>query len=57
MNDMNMKPTSGDWLGWIIVVLGALATIWTIGISIYWIVQPGERDPKHPKNLVLRGDR
>lgn len=54
---MNMKSASGDWLGWIIVVVGTVATIWTIGISIYWIVRPGERDPKHPKNLVLRRDR
>jgi hypothetical protein len=57
MNDMNMKPASGDWLGWIIVVVGALATIWTIGASIYWIARPGEREPEHPKNLILRSDR
>jgi hypothetical protein len=57
MNDMSMRPASGDWLGWIIVIVGALVTTWAIGASIYWIVRPSEREPEHPKNLILRDDR
>lgn len=52
-----MQPVSGDWFGWIIVIVGAIATVWTIGASIYWIIWPGEREPAHPKNLILRSDR
>jgi hypothetical protein len=57
MNDMQMRPDAGDWFGILVVIIGTLATLWTIGISLYWIVRPGEREPEHPKNLILRVDR
>lgn len=57
MNGMDMQPASGDWLGWLIVAIGAVLTVWTIAASIYWIVKPGELEPGHAKNLILRKDR
>jgi hypothetical protein len=44
-------------LGWIVVAAGALATAGTIVAAAYWIVRPGERDPRHPKYMILRRDR
>ncbi len=43
--------------GWIVIAVGTAATVWTIAIAIYWTVRPGETDPAHPKNLILRNDR
>ena len=57
MNDMQMTPAHGDPFGWIVIVAGTLATLWTIGVTIYWIVRPGETAPDHPKRIVLREDR
>jgi hypothetical protein len=58
MNGMPMLPTiAHDVLGWTVIACGAIATAFTILISIYWVIRPGERDPAHPKNLVLRDDR
>ena len=57
MNDASMQPKPGDWVGWIVIAVGTLATIWTIGASLYWTFLPGEREPEHPKNLILRDDR
>lgn len=44
-------------LGWLVIALGTLATIGTIAAAFYWTIRPGERDPNHPKYLVLRSDR
>lgn len=57
MNGMHMQPAGHDLLGWIIVALGSLATIWTIAIALYWTIRPGEADPEHPKRMILRSDR
>lgn len=57
MTGMSMQPAAGDWLGWIIVIAGTLATLWTIGASIYWVFWPGEREVTHPKRLIMRDDR
>ncbi len=57
MNGMQMQPTHGDALGWIVVVAGAVATLWTIGAALYWTFQPGETNPDHPKYLILKDDR
>ncbi|MBV8639377.1 MAG: hypothetical protein JO322_14955 [Candidatus Eremiobacteraeota bacterium] len=57
MNDMSMQPVRGDILGWIVVIVGTLATIWTIAATVYWTIRPGETNPDHPKNLILKDDR
>lgn len=44
-------------IGWIIVAVGSLATLWTFGACIYWTLHPGETSPDHPKRLILRSDR
>jgi hypothetical protein len=44
-------------IGWIIVAVGTVATLWTICASIYWTIWPGETEPDHPKNIILRSDR
>lgn len=44
-------------LGWIVILAGTVATIGTIVAAAYWTVRPGERDPSHPKYLILRSDR
>lgn len=58
MNVMQMQPAfAAGVLGWIVVAAGALATAYTIVAAAYWIVHPGERDPRHPKYVILRRDR
>lgn len=57
MNDMSMHPAHGDVLGWIVVIGGSLATLWTIAAAVYWTLRPGETNPQHPKNLILKDDR
>lgn len=44
-------------IGWSIVAVGSIATLWTIVAATYWIIWPGETDPKHVKRLILRNDR
>lgn len=57
MNGMSMQPAQGDVLGWIVVIVGTIATLWTIVATVYWLVRPGEKEPEHPKNLILKDDR
>ncbi|MEO6835856.1 MAG: hypothetical protein ABI231_08120 [Candidatus Tumulicola sp.] len=54
---MNVPPVRDDVLGWIAVVAGTIVTLWTIGAALYWTFRPGERDPQHPKRLILKDDR
>ena len=44
-------------LGWTVIVAGATATTTTIVAAVYWTIRPGERDPRHPKYMILRRDR
>lgn len=44
-------------LGWLVILVGAVATAGTIVAALYWSIRPGERDPRHPKYLILRSDR
>lgn len=57
MNGMAMHPAQGDVLGWIVVIAGSVATLWTIGAALYWTIRPGENEPTHPKRLILKDDR
>jgi len=55
--NMDVPALQDDILGWIIVIIGTIATIYTIVVSIYWIVRPGETDPNHPKRIIMKDDR
>lgn len=44
-------------LGWTVIVAGAIATTATIVAAVYCTMRPGERDPRHPKYMILRRDR
>ena len=44
-------------LGWIVIAVGTIATAATVVAAAYWTVRPGERDPRHPKYMILRRDR
>ena len=44
-------------LGWVVIVAGTLATLAVISAALHWTLRPGERDPHHPKYLILRNDR
>ena len=58
MNEMQMgPPPGGDVLGTIVVVGGALATLYAFVMTVWVTLRPGEKGPDHPKNLVLRDDR
>lgn len=55
---MNGMEFPGDYvIGWIVIAVGTVVTIWTIAISLYWMIRPGETDPDHPKRMILRSDR
>jgi hypothetical protein len=55
--NMNMAPRGNDPIGWIIVAAGTIVTVWTIAAAVYWTLRPGETDPDHPKNMVLKDNR
>lgn len=55
MTGMHAGVSTG--LGLVVVVVGAIATAFTIVASIYWCIRPGETDPNHPKRSILRSDR
>jgi hypothetical protein len=55
--NMDMQPPAHDVFGWIVVWLGVVLTAVVIVAAIYWTIWPGETDPNHPKNMILRNDR
>jgi hypothetical protein len=55
--NMQMEPNGDLVLGWIVVALGTVATLYAIVIAIYWLIRPGETDPEHPKRIIMREDR
>ena len=44
-------------IGALVVVVGTIVTLWTIAVSIRWLIAPGEEQPDHPKRLIMRSDR
>ena len=57
MNDMHMTPPGSDPIGYAIVIVGAIATLWTIVFSVRALVWPGEENPDHPKYSIFREGR
>jgi hypothetical protein len=58
MNGMPMTPpAAGDPLGTIVVIFGAIATLYAFIVAIRTTLHPGETDAGHPKRLILKDDR
>lgn len=59
MNGMatNVEPFGADPIGWLIAVLGTVATLWVIVFAVRAMVSPAETAPDHPKQLILKDDR
>ena len=58
MNEMQMgPPPGGDLLGTIIVIVGAIATLYTFVVAARTTLRPGETDDTHPKLLIFKDDR
>lgn len=46
-----------DPLGLAIVAVGTIGTLWTFVLAFRLTFWPGESNPDHPKNVILREDR
>ena len=46
-----------DPIGIAIVVVGAIATVWTFYLAVRMTIVPGEEQLDHPKLAILREDR
>jgi hypothetical protein len=58
VNGMQMAPPAGgDIFGTIVVIVGALATLYAFVVAVRSTVSPGEHAPSHPKYLILEDDR
>lgn len=52
-----MHPAAFGGFGAIVIIVGGIVTAWTVVMSVYWCIRPGETDLNHPKRTILRGDR
>ncbi len=58
MNGMQMgPPAGGDLLGTVVVIAGALATLYAFVLAFRATLWPGETAPTHPKYLIFKDDR
>jgi hypothetical protein len=57
MNDNMGPPGGGDVLGTIVVIVGAILTLYTFVVAARTTFRPGETDGDHPKRLILDEDR
>jgi len=58
VNEMQMgPPAGGDLLGTIVVIAGAIATLYTFVVAVRTTFRPGETDGAHPKLLIFKDDR
>lgn len=49
---------TGSLFGHLVVAaIAGAVTLACIGAALKMLVRPGEKDPRHPKYLVLRNDR
>lgn len=53
------SPPSGfeGIVSWIVIVLGAVVTLYVYVAAIRCLLRPGEESPTHPKRLILTEDR
>ena len=52
-----LPPPGGDLLGTIVVIAGAIATVYTFVVAVRTTFRPGETDTRHPKFLIFKDDR
>ena len=57
MNGMQTAPASGDPLGTVVVIVGALATLAAFALAFRATLWPGETAHDHPKRRILEDDR
>lgn len=50
-------PPGGDPFGTLMVIGGAVILLYSGFRAIKATIRPGETDPEHPKNVILRDDR
>lgn len=57
MHHVTANSFAGDPFGWLIVVGGAFVTGATIILAVRLLLRPGEKEPDHPKRLILDDER
>jgi NADH:ubiquinone oxidoreductase subunit 6 (subunit J) len=58
MSEMYMgPPAGGDLLGTIVVIVGAIATLYAFVVAVRTTFRPGETEAGHPKLLIFKDDR
>lgn len=57
MNDNMGPPAGGDVPGTIVVIVGAILTLYTFVVAVRTTFRPGETEGTHPKLLILEDDR
>jgi len=58
MNGMQMgPPQSGDILGTIVVIAGAIVTLLAFALAVRATFWPGEVSPDHPKTIIFKDGR
>jgi hypothetical protein len=58
VNDMHAgPPPGGDPLGTIVVMIGALATLYAFVVAVRTTLRPGEEGATHPKRLIFKDGR
>lgn len=57
MNDNMGPPAGGDILGTIVVIVGAILTLYTFVVAVRTSIRPGETEDAHPKLLIFKDDR
>lgn len=46
-----------DPIGLAVVVVGSIGTLWAFVLAFRMTLWPGETEPDHPKNVIMRQDR
>jgi hypothetical protein len=50
-------PPGGDPLGTIVVMIGALVTLYAFAVAVRTTLRPGEEGATHPKRLIFKDGR
>jgi NADH:ubiquinone oxidoreductase subunit 6 (subunit J) len=57
MNDGMGPPAGGDIVGTVVVIAGAILTLYTFVVAVRTTFRPGETESAHPKLLIFKDDR
>jgi hypothetical protein len=50
-------PVGGDVIGTIVVIVGAIVTLYAFVVAVRTTIRPGETEDAHPKLLIFKDDR